>query len=342
MADDHPEGHSASFDGYFKFPPSRVLHQYGMFQKPTPIRINSLGFRGANFRADKPQGVFRIICLGGSSTFGFFNRDAYTYPALLEQLFTERPGHPKVEVINAGIPHANSDSLAAMFRKELLTYRPDLITIYSGYNDAVWVMDANTLDKALRWLHSHFATYVALKRLVSVLGGPELYSRWARYGSGSNRDYVNRQIDLHVNRYNENIRDIVLHARRNGIMVVLIKQPIDVIDNRKRDRNPKISYEEEILSVKNSLNRGNVLSANEITVLVHHALMESLEAIASTENIPIVDNVSIVNKHPEFYASYVHLTEDGNRALAEAIYSSICPLIVRSHRLADGGTCDSV
>jgi hypothetical protein len=29
--DDNPEGHTAVHNGYFKFEPSRTLHQYGMF-----------------------------------------------------------------------------------------------------------------------------------------------------------------------------------------------------------------------------------------------------------------------------------------------------------------------
>src|SRR5438128_2182977 len=41
MADADPEGHSVARAGYFKFPPSRVLHEYGMFAKPTPIHIDS-------------------------------------------------------------------------------------------------------------------------------------------------------------------------------------------------------------------------------------------------------------------------------------------------------------
>ncbi len=111
MADDDPEGHSAAFEGYFKFPASRILHQYGMFANPTPIRINSLGFRGKDFSPQKEEGTYRIVCLGWSSTFGFFNRDDYTYPAILERLFDESVKDRKVEVINAGIPHFSTDAL---------------------------------------------------------------------------------------------------------------------------------------------------------------------------------------------------------------------------------------
>src|SRR5439155_12923398 len=52
------EGHSAMYDGYFKFPPSRALHQYGLFREATPIRINNRGFRGSDFNTKKAQHIF--------------------------------------------------------------------------------------------------------------------------------------------------------------------------------------------------------------------------------------------------------------------------------------------
>src|SRR5207249_2109073 len=97
--------------------------------------------------------------------------------------------------------------------------RPDVITIYAGYNDAAFLMDENTLERVLRWAHEHFAIYVALKRLVSALGGPEMHSRWSMYLSSASRDYVQRQIELHVARYERNVRTIVSLARQDGALV---------------------------------------------------------------------------------------------------------------------------
>ena len=37
--------------------------------------------------------------------------------------------------------------------------------------DPVFNSDASALEKSLRWIHAHSATYVALKRAISVLGG---------------------------------------------------------------------------------------------------------------------------------------------------------------------------
>ena len=97
--------------------------------------------------------MIRVVCLGGSSTFGVFARDDSTYPAVLERLFSADQGAEdgRVEVINAGIPHAETGNLVAMTRAELMDYAPDVITIYTGFNDAAFVLDANLLQRAFRW-----------------------------------------------------------------------------------------------------------------------------------------------------------------------------------------------
>ena len=342
MADDDPEGHSAARTGYFKFPPSRVLHQYGMFSQPTPIGIDSLGFRGADFLPTKPPNVFRVICMGESSTFGFFDRDEFTYPATLERLFRERRGKggSQVEVINTGIPHANSDNILAMFRTELLRYQPDIITVYAGYNDAAFMMDENALQATLRWVHAHFATYVALKRLMSYLGGPEMHSRWSRYLPSADSGQVKHQIDLHVARYERNLRAIVALAKANGIRVVFIKQPM-TIDYRREFVHNATPYHGQVADARNRLSQGSSLSGLQTTILVHSALMDVLTRLARELDIPIIDNIAIVDEHPEYFASYVHLTEQGNGALAEALYRTIGGASVRAASALPSGRSDT-
>jgi lysophospholipase L1-like esterase len=316
-AEDSAEGHNVPFRGYSKFQPNRQLHQYGMFAKPTPIRINSVGLRGADFELNKSPHRMRIICLGESSTFGFFDRDDFTYPALIETL--ARTGRHDVETINAGVPHANSDNILAMLKGELLRYHPDVVTLYAGFNDAVLMMDENKVQTTMRWLHSHVATYVALKRLVARLGGPLMYSRWSGYLTDVEADSVSRQISLHVDRYERNVREMVSLVRGNGGRFIFILQPITMdYDNPNSDWR-RLTYAERVESARRALSAAHQISGKQTTMLVHSELMKTLKRLSQELNVPIVDNIAIMDRHPEYYASYVHITEDGNRALAEAL-----------------------
>ena len=50
-----------------------------------PNRHNALGFRGAEVAVPKPPTAYRIVCLGGSTTYGDGVEDwHFTYPALLQ------------------------------------------------------------------------------------------------------------------------------------------------------------------------------------------------------------------------------------------------------------------
>jgi hypothetical protein len=44
-----------------------------------------LGYRGANFPAEKRPGAFRILAVGDSFTYGDFVDDGETLPARLEE-----------------------------------------------------------------------------------------------------------------------------------------------------------------------------------------------------------------------------------------------------------------
>jgi hypothetical protein len=254
-----------------------------------------------------------------------FDRDEFTYPAILQRSLNDRiqanPG--RVEVINAGIPHFTSDNLVSIFKNELWQYSPDLITIYSAYNDAVRIIDMTTGQRTLRWLHEHLAIYVALKRLSSMLGGPELHSKYAKYTNLSNEDYIKTQVALHREKFDKNLREIVALAQDKGIDVLFIRQPIRMPEIRGYSSEMRWTYEGDLGFARHKLEHGEFLSSEEVTLIIHSELLQTLDGIAKQLSLPVVDNIRIVNQYPEYFASYVHLTEDGNQALGSALADTI-------------------
>jgi lysophospholipase L1-like esterase len=235
----------------------------------------------------------------------------------------------RVEVINAGMPQANSDNMAAMIEREILGYKPDLITLYAGYNDAVYVVDETSMQRLSRWVHERVATYVALKAAIAALGGPVLHSKWATYIPRADRGYIEKQVRLHVDRYVANLERIGALAEKTSTRLLLITQPMTTAWG-KDARLRKMPYEEELGRITEQLEQEGWVTAHEGAFLVHRALMRALEATARRDRRPLVDNISIVNDHPGYLASYVHLTEDGNQALAEALFEVIVPLVRRA------------
>ena len=117
-----------------------VPHHYlGYTLKPSfqrgNNRHNSLGFRGAEIALEKPENVYRIATLGGSTTYGEFVPD-YTdsYPHQLED-YLRQNGYSQAEVVNAGIPAYSSYQSLINLTYRVLPLEPDLLIFYQGYND---------------------------------------------------------------------------------------------------------------------------------------------------------------------------------------------------------------
>jgi lysophospholipase L1-like esterase len=121
----------------FAFTPHQYLDYY-----PTPnyrkgqTFHNSLGYRNDEISLEKPSNVYRIVALGGSSTYDVRIEDNQkTFTAQLEKLLKEQYGYQNVEVINAGVPGYNSWEMLINLEFRVLDLDPDLIIIYEGTND---------------------------------------------------------------------------------------------------------------------------------------------------------------------------------------------------------------
>lgn len=118
---------------YFRYKKNLKNAYSGMGQ--SNFSTNNFGFRGRDVSVPKPKGVFRIVCMGGSTTEEGPD-DASTYPALLEKkLSFFFPSH-RIEVINCGISGLTTSTHILRF-PDYLELQPDLIVVYEGVNDIV-------------------------------------------------------------------------------------------------------------------------------------------------------------------------------------------------------------
>lgn len=120
------------------------LFDHCVFWKPEPVERNPLGiyhdykkqFRGVYHDVKKSPGVLRVICLGGSSTWGWpLKKTEQIYPAVLETLLNVQYKDQTFEVINAGVGGYSSFQSLMYLKYTLLEYEPDIITLCAGVND---------------------------------------------------------------------------------------------------------------------------------------------------------------------------------------------------------------
>jgi hypothetical protein len=99
---------------------------------------NRLGFRGPEIATEKPPDVFRIVALGDSFTYGIGVDWDDTFVHRLEGLFNAREGrHPRVEVIDAGVPRFYPEAERKLLEHYALPLAPDLVLVTFVPNDVI-------------------------------------------------------------------------------------------------------------------------------------------------------------------------------------------------------------
>lgn len=107
---------------------------------------NSRGFRDEEVIVPKPTGIYRIVCIGGSTTVEGPRNDL-TYPKILQQLLRKHFNTDAIEVINCGID--GGSIRGQVFRyDECLALEPDMVIHYNYVNDTGDLMN-NVLKKTV-------------------------------------------------------------------------------------------------------------------------------------------------------------------------------------------------
>lgn len=129
---------------------------------------NALGYRGDEIDLPKPPGRYRIVCLGGSTTYtADIDNYRQSYPYLLEQELKSR-GHDNVDVVNAGVNSWSSWESLINFEFRILDLDPDMIIVYHGINDIhprfVWPPEMYQGDNSGR--RPPASTYVSMPNML--------------------------------------------------------------------------------------------------------------------------------------------------------------------------------
>ncbi len=86
------------------------------------------------FPRHKPAGTYRIVCLGGSATYGRPFYGLTSFPGWLRAFLPKADPSRKWEVINAGAISYASYRIKGLMA-ELAGYEPDLFIVYTGENE---------------------------------------------------------------------------------------------------------------------------------------------------------------------------------------------------------------
>jgi len=114
-----------------------------------------------NLSAKKPNDEFRIFITGGSSAWGAGVKQHQTFAYLLERKLNEIPLSKKVRVIIAAAGGWVSSQERAFITNYVMEYDPDIIIMFSGWNDVYNAYTGRDFNKNQDFLFFRKAIYNA-------------------------------------------------------------------------------------------------------------------------------------------------------------------------------------
>lgn len=120
--------------------PGRITFRYdgnprGYFDEQSEVHhdVNPLGFRGPAF-TQKPEGTFRLVCLGDSFTFGEGVRNEDTYAEVAARLL--RKQGRQTDACNLGVGGYNTTQSLGVLERFGFDLEPDVVVLGFTINDA--------------------------------------------------------------------------------------------------------------------------------------------------------------------------------------------------------------
>jgi lysophospholipase L1-like esterase len=270
----------------------------------------------------KPEGAFRVLAMGGSTTFGLFVPETReVWPGLVGQALAETFG-AEVETVNAGIPNYSTFELIGFAALWLPEIQPDLVLVHTGFNDAfaVGFPDEGGPDNttfrhswSYRPLPGGVRTAMRASHFLRALGTGWLSRSGHQIGDMTPAmqypippdDEVLKNVEGATGRYfRRNLETLIVLIRHAGGEPVLVNMPI----NPRFEETHSVYYE----AVSEAVKRNNRI----------------MSEVAERHGVTVVDLYSEM-RDAEIYVDAAHVGKPGMMQKARIVFDAIRPVVER-------------
>ncbi len=278
----------------------------------TVLSTNSDGIRANYPTRTKPDGTFRIVCLGDSVTFGYrvpvvwperpteYDPTWLPFASLLEkELRAANPNH-RIEAFPMAVPGYTTHQGLAWLRRDIDYVQPDILIISFGWNDASLsdaadreVIKTSWFSVAVRWMINYSQAFAHATRWTGQRNAARTTSGHQPRPRVSKEEYV------------DNMNSLVALGRSRGAKVIVIGAPY-------RDKTTDPSEAERMMGYRSAV----------------RAMMER-KGVPYLEVLELTEAAGTVNEG--FFGELIHPNHMGHRLLA----SELLKLMARNRMLGD-------
>lgn len=273
------------------------------------IRSNSLGLRSPELAPQRAPGSLRVAVVGASTVMGELTRsnDA-TFPALLGERLRERYPQREIEVVNAGISGYRLADQLRMLENVVLPLQPDLVIVYSGFNDFADYCRAEAPESSAR---RQGLPVVSLPDWLLSVEAVRRHTAFLRTGLPAPQTLLDpAAVDLQP--YRAQLERLVARARDAGVPIVLA--------TNARAYRPEQPLEEQMRLSAQARHFNPCFDLAGLNTLYDRHNGEILD-VGRRLGVPVLPLHERIPGGREYFADASHFTLAGERLAAETIFA---------------------
>jgi lysophospholipase L1-like esterase len=265
----------------------------------------------------KPSGLYRIICLGGSTTEGKTNE--YSYPQELEKMLQSKFSQKKIEVINGGHSFYSTQHSIIQYLFYLKDLEPDLIIFFHSFNDIMYSFTMPTMSSApFKTDYGHF--YGALRNLRYPILFEDFLSRFffadivrPAPQAVPFSDFKSLPI------FKRNIETMIKITQIEDVDLILSNQAHRLSDKNDTSRDAMGLTHRFLIDETHYADEKSWYMAMEL-------LNKTTDETAERFDVPMVDQATFFKGKRDLFTDCVHLTSEGTAKKAELFFEKIVDL----------------
>lgn len=292
--------------------------------KGIPV-TNSRGFRGPEFTTEKRPGMFRIVALGDSATFGGVADHACDWPSQLQRELDMRAPN-QYEVNNGGVEGYGTWHVRQRLQHEVVQLNPDMIIVLVGWNDlyAYNRLEAQVHDSmSLQKMKDHWFNRVVLRSYVM-----KWLTKWVLSIAKPRQDPLAVEVER-LKRFVpvaaiDNYRQIVQIAKGAGIPWVVL------------GTQPSVAGSDRLEEYQHVMHFPRFAQGPELFTVLWEKYSAAIRQVAADEEGVLIDLAEVIRREIPYSGRYfhdsVHMSCQGYEILGRKVFEQLGRVGAWKHR----------
>ena len=305
-------GSTAVLEDYWTIDPSTGLRVPVAGRSVGRISINSLGFRGPEIAAAKPEGTVRVAFLGASTTWcAEVSGNEHVWPHLVTAAVARAFPGARFEYVNAGVPGYTMSSILRNLELRVAPLKPDVIVIYEASNNLSGELRelaarrgiiADARVQQLSWPSRYSQLWYLVEKNLRVRDA----QRMARTGE------ARLEIDPATlgDEFRRELMQVALAARKNARLVVLATFSIQLRRGQSAEQQAKASESAFFYAP---------FTTPQMLIESYARYNQIVREVARSTGSMLIEGEDEIPGDPAHFTDTVHFSDAGSRAQAQRI-----------------------